>query len=82
MVKTMQPRIIPCNEHSISRKQVSPNALRTLYRLHDNGFITYLVGGCVRDLLLERIPKDFDSNIDRLKASPKQIGLPDIPRCF
>jgi poly(A) polymerase len=70
MVPAMQPRIIPRTEHSISRKQVSPNALRTLYRLHDNGFIAYLVGGCVRDLLLERTPKDFDIATD---AAPGQI---------
>jgi tRNA nucleotidyltransferase/poly(A) polymerase len=24
------------------------------------GFEAYLVGGCVRDLLLKRVPKDFD----------------------
>lgn len=66
----MQPRIIPRKEHRISRKQVSPNVLRTLYRLRDNGFIAYLVGGCVRDLLLERTPKDFDIATD---ASPGQI---------
>jgi len=70
MVPAMQPRIIPRTEHSISRKQVSPNALRTLYRLRDNGFIAYLVGGCVRDLLLERTPKDFDIATD---AAPGQI---------
>ncbi|MBA4423526.1 MAG: poly(A) polymerase [Syntrophus sp. (in: bacteria)] len=70
MVKTMQPHIIPRSEHNISRKQVSPNALRTLYRLHDNGFIAYLVGGCVRDLLLERPPKDFDIATN---ATPSQI---------
>jgi hypothetical protein len=57
MEKTMQPRIILRKEHGISRKQVSPNALRTLYRLRDNGFIAYPVGGCVRDLLLERTPQ-------------------------
>jgi len=47
-------------EHGISRTLMSPNALRVLYRLKDNGFIAYLVGGCVRDLLLGREPKDFD----------------------
>ncbi len=66
----MGPRIIPREEHRISRKQVSPNALRTLYRLRENGFIGYLVGGCVRDLLLERTPKDFDIVTD---ATPGQI---------
>ena len=70
MVKTMQPLIIPRKEHTISRKQVSPNAIRTLYRLHRNGFIAYLVGGCVRDLLLERSPKDFDIATN---AAPGQI---------
>lgn len=52
--------IITRQEHGISRKLMSPNALRTLYRLRDNGFVGYLVGGCVRDLLLGREPKDFD----------------------
>ena len=47
-------------EHGISRKLMNPNALRILYRLRDNGFVGYLVGGCVRDLLLGREPKDFD----------------------
>lgn len=52
--------IITRSEHGISRKLMSPNALRALYRLKDNGFAGYLVGGCVRDLLLGREPKDFD----------------------
>ncbi|SEM66335.1 poly(A) polymerase [Syntrophus gentianae] len=70
MVQTMQPRILPRKEHRISRKQISPNVLRTLYRLRDKGFIAYLVGGCVRDLLLERTPKDFDIATN---ATPNQI---------
>jgi poly(A) polymerase len=70
VVKSVEPRIIPRKEHRISRKQVSPNALRTLYRLHAHGFIAYLVGGCVRDLLLARTPKDFDIGTN---ATPTQI---------
>lgn len=66
----MQPLIIPRKEHRISRKNVSRNVLRTLYRLRDNGFTAYLMGGCVRDLLLERTPKDFDIATD---ARPGQI---------
>lgn len=54
------PVIIARQEHGLSRKQMNPNALRILYRLKDNGFVGYLVGGCVRDLLLGREPKDFD----------------------
>ena len=49
---------------------MSPNALTTLYRLHRRGFIAYLVGGCVRDLLLGRTPKDFDIGTN---ATPGQI---------
>lgn len=70
MLQAMQPLIIPRKEHRISRKNVSRNVLRTLYRLHDNGFTAYLMGGCVRDLLLERTPKDFDIATD---ARPGQI---------
>lgn len=64
------PVIITRQEHGISRKLMSPNALRTLYRLKDNGFVGYLVGGCVRDLLLGREPKDFDVVTN---ATPNQV---------
>lgn len=65
-----EPVIIPRPDHPISRSMVSPNALRVLYRLKDNGYIAYLVGGCVRDLLLGREPKDFDVATD---ATPNQV---------
>src|SRR5512146_2280685 len=64
------PLIIPRPEHSVSRRFLSPNALKTLYRLRDNGFTAFLVGGCVRDLLLGREPKDFDVVTD---ATPSQV---------
>src|ERR1700741_2602288 len=53
-------RIIPRAEHSISRNAISANALRVLYRLREAGYEAFLVGGCVRDLLLGITPKDFD----------------------
>ena len=46
------PHVIPRDVHGISRKQMSPNALRVLYRLREAGFGGYLVGGAVRDLLV------------------------------
>lgn len=52
--------IIPRQSHSISRTHIHPNALKVLYRLHNGGYEAFLVGGCVRDLLLGRQPKDFD----------------------
>jgi len=54
------PRIVPRDQHPISRKQISPNALRVLYKLREAGFDGFLVGGAVRDLLIGGAPKDFD----------------------
>ncbi|MGD8109896.1 polynucleotide adenylyltransferase PcnB [Vibrio sp. TRT 21S02] len=62
--------IITREEHNISRKQISDNALKVLYRLHSAGFDAFLVGGGVRDLLLEHHPKDFDIATN---ATPEQI---------
>ncbi|MBV9697038.1 MAG: polynucleotide adenylyltransferase PcnB [Gammaproteobacteria bacterium] len=64
------PTIIPRSEHPISRSHIAPNALRVLYRLRDAGFMGFLVGGCVRDLLLKIEPKDFDVATD---AQPEQV---------
>jgi poly(A) polymerase len=63
-------RIIPRADHGISRKQISPNALRVLYRLHEAGFGAYLVGGAVRDLLIGGAPKDFDV---ATSATPEEV---------
>jgi poly(A) polymerase len=54
------PIVIPRAEHPISRKMIDEEALKVLYRLHRHGFLAYLVGGSVRDLLLGKVPKDFD----------------------
>lgn len=52
--------VYPRPQHNISRRLVSHSALKVLYRLREEGYQAYLVGGCVRDLLLGREPKDFD----------------------
>lgn len=62
------------SEHPVSRKQISPNALKVLYRLKDSGYDAYLVGGCIRDILLGMQPKDFDVVTN---ATPEQVK-----RCF
>ncbi len=62
--------IVTRQEHNISRKQISDNALKVLYRLQGAGFDAYLVGGGVRDLLLDGKPKDFDVATN---ATPEQI---------
>src|SRR5436190_6138227 len=64
------PVVVPRAEHAISRKQVDPDALKVLYRLHQNNYAAYLVGGSVRDLLLGRRPKDFDIGTN---AHPYQV---------
>src|SRR5665811_121388 len=56
----VEPTVIPRSEHPLSRRDIDHDALKVLYRLKDAGFIAYLVGGSVRDLLLGRRPKDFD----------------------
>src|SRR3954467_14283604 len=65
-----EPRIVPRAEHSLSRRDVDPDALKVLYRLHQAEHIAYLVGGGVRDLLLSRRPKDFDIGTS---AHPQQV---------
>src|SRR6187402_2671255 len=65
-----EPVIVPRAEHPISRRDIDPDALKVLYRLHESGAVAYLVGGSVRDLLLSRRPKDFDIGTS---AHPYQV---------
>ncbi len=62
--------IVPRDRHNISRQAISDNALKVLYRLNKSGFEAYLVGGGVRDLLLDQKPKDFDITTN---ATPEQV---------
>jgi poly(A) polymerase len=55
---------------SIPHEQIDPDAEKVVRRLTRNGFSAYLVGGCVRDLLLGRTPKDFDV---ATSATPQEI---------
>jgi poly(A) polymerase len=65
-----EPTIVPRSQHTLSRRDVDPDALKVLYRLHEHNYIAYLVGGSVRDLLLQRRPKDFDIGTS---AHPHQV---------
>ncbi|WP_206665554.1 polynucleotide adenylyltransferase PcnB [Jejubacter calystegiae] len=62
--------VIPRDRHTISRKDISENALKVLYRLNKAGYEAWLVGGGVRDLLLGQKPKDFDVTTN---ATPEQV---------
>jgi len=65
-----QPIILPRSRHTLSRKNINEHTLKVLYRLRRHGHLAYLVGGGVRDLLLDRRPKDFDVVTD---ATPTQV---------
>ncbi len=67
---TREHHIIPREKHPISRKNISPSALKVMRHLHEANFDAYLVGGGVRDLLLGGNPKDFDIATD---ATPEQV---------
>lgn len=69
------------DHHEISSELISNNALKVLQRLNDFGYEAYLVGGCIRDILLEIRPKDFDiatnahpENIKKLFRNSRIIG--------
>lgn len=61
--------VIQQDKHPISIKDISHNALKVLRRLDKAGYEAYLVGGGVRDLLLGKMPKDFDITTN---ATPEQ----------
>ncbi len=65
-----EPTIVPRSQHTLSRRDVDPDALKVLYRLQEHNYVAYLVGGSVRDLLLGRRPKDFDIGTS---AHPHQV---------
>jgi poly(A) polymerase len=64
-------KVIPRDQHCISRKDISENALKVMSRLRNSGHQAYLVGGAVRDLLLGGHPKDFDIATD---ATPEAVN--------
>jgi poly(A) polymerase len=68
--QSQAPRIIPRADHNVSRDEISKSALKVLYRLHKAGYQAFLVGGCVRDAILDLHPKDFDVATN---ATPDQV---------
>lgn len=63
--------VIQRDKHCITRKNISGNALKVLYRLKEADCQAFLVGGCVRDMLLGREPKDFDVATN---AEPQRVN--------
>ncbi len=57
-------------EHKIDPADIDDGAMQVVETLHSAGYEVFLVGGCVRDLLLNHRPKDFDVASN---ATPEQI---------
>lgn len=57
-------------DHPVSRKNISENALKVMARLRSQDYQAFLVGGAVRDLVMGGHPKDFDVATD---ATPEEV---------
>lgn len=64
------PEVLSSSQHPIERGEISRYAISVVERLQQAGYQAYLVGGCVRDLLLDIDPKDFDV---ATSATPEQV---------
>lgn len=65
-----QPARLSARQHSVMPDDISRNALEIVDRLERAGYQAYLVGGCVRDLLVGGHPKDFDIATN---ATPEEV---------
>lgn len=63
-------QVIPFELHGVPREQISFGAKKVTDGLQAAGYQAYVVGGAVRDLLLDRVPKDFDVATD---ATPEEV---------
>ena len=64
------PLHVPHERHGLRREALSHSALKVCDVLRNAGHTAYVVGGAVRDLLLEIVPKDYDIATD---ARPEQV---------
>lgn len=65
-----QPVILTAQKHHLKDAKISRNAIKVMSRLRESGYEAYIVGGGVRDMLLDLPPKDFDVVTN---ARPKEI---------
>ena len=66
----MTPNKIKVSSLNINEKIISKSAIKVIKKLDQSGYKAFLVGGCIRDLILDIRPKDFDVATD---AQPQQI---------
>jgi poly(A) polymerase len=70
LLKTGTAKRIPAKIHKIDKSLISSAALKTCEGLQKEGFEAFIVGGAVRDLLMNHKPKDFDIATN---ATPEQV---------
>src|SRR3989338_3573330 len=66
-------QVIPFELHGVPREQISFGAKKVTDGLQAAGFHAFVVGGAVRDLLLDRVPKDFDVATDATPGEVKRV---------
>jgi poly(A) polymerase len=64
------PLVIPFEQHGVARERISPCARRVVAGLQEAGYAAFVVGGAVRDLLVDLEPKDFDL---ATSATPEEV---------
>lgn len=65
--------VIDSKEFNISQDKIDANALSIIQRLQQSNFVAYIVGGGIRDLLLNKTPKDYDIVTDAPPEIIKKI---------
>ena len=74
----LTPKIYKKSEHHIYRENIEPEALAVIRTLQKSGFKAFIVGGSIRDILLKKVPKDFDISTSAKPEEVKKL----FPRCF
>ena len=69
-VPSVKREVIPVADHPLRVEDLSPFALKVADDLRDAGYEAYIVGGCIRDALIGKEPKDFDVATN---ATPEQV---------
>ncbi|MCP4604822.1 MAG: polynucleotide adenylyltransferase PcnB [Proteobacteria bacterium] len=60
-------------KHAIPTNMLDPDAVKVVRRLSRFGYDAYLVGGCIRDILFGRQPKDFDVATSALPIEVRRL---------
>ena len=68
----VEPVIISPTNIAFDQKKISSSAIKVVEKLRLSGYESYIVGGCVRDLLMDMKPKDIDVATN---ATPEQVKV-------